>query len=424
MEWPMVAMLHDWGGMAPLVQGNGVNLTSDHPYWTLKNGILANYPPLGSSQTCDVLVLGCGITGALVAEALTSDGHDVVMLDARDVGRGSTSASTAMLQYEVDTHLIELIDMHGRQQAELAYRACHESIDLLDGLISSLGIECGFTRKESVYLASRSRDVSVLKRECAARRAIGIEVEEWSGNEVRERFGFSRPGALHSVQAAEVDAYRLTNGLLSEVWRRGGRIFDRTAVTRIDHEREGVIARTSRGAVVRAKRIVVAMGYETQSLFDTAEIVKLHSSFALASEPMPADRHWWRRCLLWETARPYFYLRTDTDDRIIMGGGDVPFRTPALRDKLLPGKTRKLEKHFADLFPAAGMETAYSWAGTFAETKDGLAYIGSHRNHPLCLFALGFGGNGISYSIIAAEILRRQIVGQGHTYSEVFRFDR
>lgn len=401
-----------------------MDLTSDHPYWTLKNGILANYPPLTSDQSCDILVLGCGITGALIAEALTADGHDVVMMDSREVGRGSTSASTAMLQYEVDTHLIDLIDLHGREQAELAYQACHESIDLIEQRVQSLGIDCGFTRKESVYLASRARDVPTLRKECAARQAMGIQVTEWSEQDVKERLGFSRHGALHSVQAAEVDPHRLAHGLLSAVQKRGGRIFDRTKLLGIDYEMNGVIARTARGPEVRAKRVVVAMGYETETLFETADLVSLHSSFALASEPLPVERQWWHRCLLWETARPYFYLRTDSDDRIILGGEDVPFRSAAARDKLLPAKTRKLEEHFAGMFPDSGMETAYSWAGTFGETEDGLAYIGNFRKHPLCLFALGFGGNGISYSVIAAEILRKEVRGELHRYSKTFRFDR
>lgn len=70
------------------------------------------------------------------------------------------------------------------------------------------------------------------------------------------------------------------------------------------------------------------------------------------------------------------------------------------------------------------METAYAWAGTFGETEDGLAYIGEHRRHPLCYFALGFGGNGISYSMIASESLRAHFRGRSHRYAEVFSFER
>jgi glycine/D-amino acid oxidase-like deaminating enzyme len=403
----------------------GMDLTSDHPYWRVKSGIIANYPALDCDRRCDVAILGAGVTGSLIGETLSTDGHGVIVLDGRDVATGSTSASTALVQYEVDTHLIDLIARHGGARARMAYRACYESIDLLEERIVRLGLDdCHFTRKDSVYLASRARDMPVLKEEAEVRRQAGLEVNEWSAADVHQHLGFTHRYALHSPQAAEVDAYRLAHGMLAEVCRRGGLVFDKTNVEAVNFDAAGVILKTSRGFVVRAKRVVVAMGYETQSLFDTAGLVDLRSSFALASEPLKEVPGWWRRCLLWETARPYFYLRGDGDGRAIIGGEDIPFRNPAARDRLVKRKGRLLEKRFNELFPAANMEPAFAWAGTFGETKDGLAYIGSYRKHPLCYFALGFGGNGISYSVIAAEIIRADLAGRVHPYAAPFRFDR
>lgn len=402
-----------------------MNLTSEHPYWTTKNGLIANFPALSSDTECDVAVLGAGITGALMAEALSADGHDVVVLDARDVCHGSTSASTALLQYEVDTHLVDLIERHGQDRAAASYLACYESIDMLELRIRDLGLsDCGFTRKDSVYLASTQKDVAALQKEASARRSIGIEVEEWSEKEVREKFGFSRPLALRSRQGAEVDAYRLAQGMLGAAQKRGVRIYDRTKVSGVEIDRLGVELSTERGPKVRAKYLVVASGYESEELFDTGNCVSLHSSFALATEPLTASGRWWKDCLLWESARPYFYLRTDTEGRAILGGEDVPFRSPTARDKLIPKKIEALEKRYREMFPHSPMEVAYGWAGTFGETEDGLAYIGAHPKYPKCLFALGFGGNGITYSVIATEILRNLLASKPYRYSETFSFGR
>jgi glycine/D-amino acid oxidase-like deaminating enzyme len=401
-----------------------MDLTSDHPFWAVKNGLLANYPPLEADMRCEVAVLGAGITGALMAESLTSDGHDVVVLDSRDICHGSTSASTALLQYEVDTHLIDLIARHGERIGEIAYRACYESIDLLEAKIHSLGIDCGFARRPSVYLASREKDWPVLQQEARARRRAGIEVEEWSTTDLASRFGFVRPGALVSTQAAEVDPYRLAHGLLATARHNGARVFDRTNVGRIEETTKGIVLHTDRGAMVKARHVVVATGYESPELFDIGRFVKLTSTFAVASEPLAASQLWWENCLLWESARPYFYLRADGDSRALFGGGDVPFRNAKARDKLLTAKTKQLATVFRELFPAIAMEPAWAWAGTFGETADGLAYIGRYAKHPHCLFALGFGGNGITYSMVATEILRSELAGKRHPCAEAFRFDR
>jgi glycine/D-amino acid oxidase-like deaminating enzyme len=69
-------------------------------------------------------------------------------------------------------------------------------------------------------------------------------------------------------------------------------------------------------------------------------------------------------------------------------------------------------------------EVAYRWAGTFGETKDGLPYIGQIRQIPRCYFVLGFGGNGITYSVIAAKIIRDALLNRPNADARLFRFDR
>jgi glycine/D-amino acid oxidase-like deaminating enzyme len=117
-------------------------------------------------------------------------------------------------------------------------------------------------------------------------------------------------------------------------------------------------------------------------------------------------------------------MRTTGENRIIIGGEDFPIVKPAYRDRLIPAKTRILLKKFKALFPEIKLEVGYSWAGTFSSTKDGLAYIGTHRSLPHAFFALGYGGNGITYSLIAAEIIRDQFLGRRNRDAAVFSFNR
>ncbi|MEI9863366.1 MAG: FAD-binding oxidoreductase [Limisphaerales bacterium] len=128
--------------------------------------------------------------------------------------------------------------------------------------------------------------------------------------------------------------------------------------------------------------------------------------------------------MIWETGSPYLYLRTTTENRIIVGGEDEDFVNPKKRDAMIAGKTQTLVRKFKTLFPEIKLEVAYSWAGTFGETKDGLAYIGKNRNLPHAYFALGYGGNGITYSLIAAEIIRDDFLGRRNPDAGIFSFGR
>ena len=85
-----------------------MDLKSGYPFWAIKNGLLQTFPQLDRDETCEIAVIGGGITGALIAHELAEHGHDVTVLERRHVGWGSSAASTALLQYEIDTHMTEL----------------------------------------------------------------------------------------------------------------------------------------------------------------------------------------------------------------------------------------------------------------------------------------------------------------------------
>lgn len=400
-----------------------MDLVSPHPYWPWKNGLLGVYPSLRRNITADVVVLGAGISGALIAERLSRTGLNIAVLDKREAGLGSTSANTALLQYEIDTPLIDLAKRHGREEAEQAYRVCHEAIDQMEALVTKLNIDCDFRRKKSIYLASKDSDADWLKEESRARRAMGLHVEYWEEETIRERFSFSRKAALFSTQAAELDPHKLTHALLAQAATHGARIYDQTAVVDYEPGSRNVRLTTNRGNTIVARHVVFATGYESKDFLQQG-LVDLKSTYALASEPLESYDGWWERCLIWETARPYLYLRTTGDGRALMGGEDDSFRNPARRDSLVERKTAKLEGCFRRMFPQIELEVAGRWAGTFGETKDGLAYIGTIRQMPRCLFALGFGGNGTTYSLIASEIIHDLLQEQANPNARIFRFDR
>jgi glycine/D-amino acid oxidase-like deaminating enzyme len=401
-----------------------VDLTSGYPFWPIRDGLLQTYPRLDEDVSVDVIVLGGGVTGALVARALAVAGIETMVLDKRDIGWGSTAASTALLQYEVDVLVTDLAKTIGARDAGRAYLACRGAIDTLGVITQELRAETGFVRKKSLYYASRKRDRKLLRAEHAMRQSLGLRVDWLDEADIAERFAFTRPAALLTYDAAQVDPYALTHALLGDAVERGARVHDRTNVSEVERRDDGVVVQTADGCTVHARHIVFATGYETHAFLEQRD-VKLVSTYALVSEPMTSFEGWGEdRCLIWEHARPYLYLRTTDDDRIIVGGEDEPFRDPGRRDRLLPKKTRRLAERFRELFPDLPFEVAFSWTGTFGETDDGLPRIGRHPDWPHAWFALGYGGNGTVFAVLAAEIIRDGLLGREHPDADLFGFSR
>ena len=170
-------------------------------------------PALAQSIECDIAVIGSGITGALITDALVSTGQNIVMLDARDRALGSTAASTALLQYEIDTHLTDLARQIGVERAARAYRACAASFEMLERRFPELLPPADYRRRESLYLAADESAVQALRAELEARRLIGLACQWLEGEELQRRFGCRRPGAILSALAAEIDPLRFTQAL-------------------------------------------------------------------------------------------------------------------------------------------------------------------------------------------------------------------
>ncbi|WP_343306960.1 FAD-binding oxidoreductase [Chitinophaga niabensis] len=399
-----------------------MDLHSGYPYSLIRHGLPFNYPKLENDLRASVVVIGGGISGALMAHALVREGITCVVLDARTVGLGSTSASTSLLQYEIDVPLTELKEKVGVAHAERAYAACARSIDKLEKITKRVNAPY-FERKHSLYLASFKKDLPKLEAEYKARKAMGLDVMFWDPGMLKDLLGLDAPAAIYSRTAAQTDAYSLTHALHQYNLEKGAAVYDRTLVQDISFPKNGVRLTTEEGHTVLADHLVIATGYETLQYLP-AGIVDLHATYAVASEHHEKGPLWYEDCLIWEMKDPYLYLRTTPEHRIIVGGRDEKFYNPTKRDKLLPAKARQLQQDFSKHFPHIPFKPEFKWTGTFGSTQDGLPYIGTYAKMPHTFFALGFGGNGITFSQIAAEIVCDQIRGKQHPDADVFSFAR
>jgi glycine/D-amino acid oxidase-like deaminating enzyme len=401
-----------------------MDLKSGYPWWTVRNGLPSQFPPLRSDLRCDVAIVGGGISGALIADEFAAHGHDVALVEGRDIGWGSTAASTALLQYEIDTPMTELAKHYGEHDAVLAYQACVEAVGLLRARAAEVR-DVGSARAESLYYASKRAHVGPLRAEFELRARHGFAVEWLDAGAVRAAYGFDAPAAILSKVAARMDPYRMTYRLLARLQRRGTAVFDRTTIESLHPRSRGVTLRTTDGFRIDARHVVLAAGYENQRWLDH-RIARNRSSYAFISDPVDDGMLGpLATTLFWETARPYLYLRGSDDGRVLVGGADDAIDLPARRDRRVDAKSRKLLRQVLALFPRLPIRPAFAWAGTFAETADGLPFFGPHPQHgPRVLFAMAYGGNGIVYSMLGAGLLRARVERRRHPLAALFGFAR
>jgi glycine/D-amino acid oxidase-like deaminating enzyme len=374
-----------------------------------------------------VAIVGGGMTGALIAHAFASAGVATAILEAGLVGSGSTAASSALLLEEPDLELRQLDARFGRRTSRRIWMLCSEAVSELVALLNGLRIRCDVGHKDAIYYATTADAAERLRREFALRTRSGLAADWLTPGAIRRVTAISARGAIRTRGSAQFDPYRACLGVLRAAHRRGAAIFERSRVRRIDAGPGGVRLRTGRGSI-EAERVVIATGYATPEFRPLAGRFRMYRTYVLATEPIDAAQ---RRelglsdVMLWDTERPYHYARWTPDRRLLLGGGDRLVRPGQRRDRQFGAAARDLRGYFETRLPAlASIDTEFAWEGLFAMTPDSLPYIGPHRRYPHHWFALGYGGNGMTFGLLAARLLLERWQGKISTDHALFEFDR
>ncbi len=397
-----------------------MDLRSEYPYSLLRKGIIRSYPSLKKDIRTDITVIGAGITGSLVAYHLAKAGIDVTVIDRRHVGMGSTAASTGLLQYEIDIPLHKLSNMIGKEKAIKSYQLCRQALYDIETICSELKQPTDFSKRPSFQYASNRYSVKNLEIEYKIRKYAGFSIDWMQSSDIIRHFGFEKPAGILSKDGGQVDAYSLTHSLLSAFKIP---VYDHTEIKKASSDKQLVNLITADGKKITTRKVIIACGYESGKYLPF-KVEKFNSTYSIVSEQMAFEEAWYKNSLIWETALPYLYMRTSADKRILVGGKDDRFSNPKKRDEAINRKALVLEKAFCKLFPHLSFKTDFKWAGVFASTKDGLPYIGSIRQRPNFYFALGYGGNGITFSLLAAQIIRDDLLGKKNKAGALFQFDR
>ena len=217
--------------------------------------------------------------------------------------------------------------------------------------------------------------------------------------------------ALRSFDDFEADLRRLAAGFLRAALARGARLHAPVEVTAVEAGADGVVARTKSGPRIRCRHAVFATGYEQLQCLSVPKH-RVFSTWAIATRPQPRAL-WADRCFIWEASEPYLYLRVTPEHRVLCGGEDEEFSDEAARDALLPAKTAALERKLEALLPRLDGRAEFAWCGSFGASETGMPTIGAVPGLPNCYVAMGYGGNGITFSMLAAQLLRGLITGTG-----------
>lgn len=357
----------------------------------------------------EVAILGSGIMGAIIAERLSEGTGRLALFDRRPPGCGSTAASTAQIMWAMDVPLSRLTDKLGESEAVRRWRRVRKAVSDLAERIARHRIACSLRMRPTLYLAGDVLDEAGLADEARLRQRHDLPSEFLEAEAAAERFGIARRAGIVSHGNFEVDPVRLCHGCLEKARRHGASLTYPVNIIALHSEGNSVVLEAEDGRSCHADNVILATGYERPTLL-LPQAFRLHATFAIATPPGHVETAA-ARAMIWEASDPYLYVRTDRDGRIIAGGEDVDWVDTAARNGMTGSKAGRIASQLEALLKCRPIRIDRQWSATFGSSPDSLPGIGRSSSMPHVWLAAGFGGNGIAFASLAADLLERELQG-------------
>ena len=402
---------------------------NDTPYWFRGAHALANYqsrPELPS--TGDIVIIGAGLTGASAAYHLAESSGDrgrVIVLDRGDpageasgrnggnfelipensvgVYEGLARERLAFLRRRYARLPIEVVQAESERQASLVLGLSLRNRDLLKQIILRERIDCDFTPRGWLHLASTDEEEQGICEEVMLAAQHGQRIELWSRRKIRQELGFENEFLGRFIPGdGTYHPFKYVCGLLRAALRQGVELYTRADVRSVvsdTAERHAVV--TDRGTII-ARRVIVATNAFTSQLFPELRAIRAYQSQVQVTELAPDRAR--GRVITCEEGPAFFNQPRDAARGgcapLLMGGGaDRPMtspssrrRSPRVHDELLALRDR----YYPEL---RGRPPSCEWIGPMAFTPDQLPAIGFLRAG--VVMAVGYNGYGGSYTTAA-----------------------
>ncbi|MDO4283646.1 MAG: FAD-dependent oxidoreductase [Clostridia bacterium] len=388
-----------------------MQFTNGNIYWREKTKIHKTYPYLTHHVSCDVLIVGGGITGAITAYFLAKEGLNVIVAEKNIVGYGSTLASSATMEYQLDMNMYKLEKMVGVNTAKKIYKLCLDAIDKIEKIDSEFDKDSEFQRQDSLYYSNKFMQKSNMSKEYNIRKEAGFNTLF-----LEKHNTINLNSAILTKDASAVfNPYEFTQGLLDYLNSfENVSVYENTEILDVIPKYENVICRTNNDFKIVANNVIFTSGISALKYLNIP--LEIYQKFIIVTKPIDKIKNMNTNFTARDTSEPYHNIRFTNTGRIIFSGEDVKLNDRRLDEKYITSvaknKYRRLyttmERTFCDI---DDFDIEFAFNGTCPATKDGLPIIDEIPNMPNCFCNLGFGANGILYSVIGADILKDAIKG-------------
>ena len=363
------------------------------PVWRVPPRPTSNDP---APHAVDDLIVGAGITGLTTALLLARAGRRVAVIDAGEIGSGTTGASSAKVSLLQGNRLSELARRHSPEVVYAYLEANREGQAWLVRFCEAHDVP--FQVRRAVTFAAKPADIPALEREFATEQQAGLE-SAWA-DDLDVPFPLEAAIVLH--EQAQIDPLSVTQALAEQLRKHGGTVSTGLRLTGVDLRGKRVAATTAAGTQITASHLVLATGTPVLDRGLHFAQLRAERSYVVALSHAAAPTG-----MFLSIGKPTLSVRDVPERGLLLVGG---FGHVTGRTRSEQGRLDGLRGWAQSYFPA-GVEEA-AWAAQDYSAFDALPIVDVlPRSKSLVHVATGYGKWGFSNGVAAALTMSADVLG-------------
>lgn len=388
-------------------------MATDHFYtkalWS-ETAEAQTFSSLQEDITVDVAIIGGGITGICTACNLAKAGMKIAVLEANQVGRGTTGSSTGNLYVTINEHLHKIMANFNEETMTAVAASRNAGINFIAQCIKEYGIDCQFQRVPW-YLFATEDDQNAVKqveKELEAAKASGLP----AGDKAPASFPYRISSLARVEDQAQFNPLAYVQQLAAAIDGENCRIYEQTKVIKIEDD-DPCLVHTTLGKV-KAKKVVQA-SHSPKGVYAVHAAMEVYREYAFAVRlkgalPEPG--------IYWHLKKKQLYsirpVHTPVGDYLIV----LDASQKVGHKKHTEDSFKSVEEYMRAHFDVDRI--AFSWAAQNYKSADALPYIGRSPLENNVYIATGFGPDGLTYGALSAIIISDLILGRQNAWAKMY----
>ncbi|HEX6944002.1 MAG TPA: FAD-binding oxidoreductase [Gemmatimonadaceae bacterium] len=375
-------------------------------------------PPLAGDTKVDIVVVGGGVAGLTCAQALSEQGHRVLLLEQAFCGSGASGRSSGFITPDSEMELSDLVRSRGVERARRLWEFVVSGVDDIRLNIERHGIDCDFQVQDSLFLANSPKGAAKTIREHDARTRVGYESTLYDANTIRSVLTSKECcGGVRYSGTFGINAYLYCQALRDILRESGVTIHEQSRVTEVDDGRV-----KANGFTVRADHVVLCVDHCLPELGELPTEVYHLQTFLAASAPLSdaqiSSIFPESRLMVWDSDLIYQYFRVTGDNRLLLGGSSAQYTYAHKQHEEAPRIVRRMRAFARKKFPQTPVEIEYFWPGLIGVSKDLLPLAAQDASRPAISFVSG--ATGLAWAAALGRYMAEKIVSSRSDFDAEF----